>query len=372
MKTSIFEIKKLRKTSKRFLFFTILILGIFLFFVFSNQNNQETIKYHRVQKQTLKSTISAAGTLAGKDTANLRFVSGGKLAFVNVKNGDRVFQGQNLAGLDSQTLAINLQQAQNNLRDKQAQLDKILDDIHLWQYGNGGFGNIGSTNETQTQRQLRTNAEVAKDNAYENLKSAQRAFQDSILTSPVNGLITQSNFLPGQIVTLTDTVFQVVDDSEFFFEAEVDESDLEKVSPGQEAEITFNTFGDKSFTGIVTKVDKTSKTTHSGSTIAIVKIKLSAPPPIFIWGLNGQALIIKEQKQDALTIPQEALSDENKVLVKTPEGFEEKIIQTGISSEEYLEVTGGLTENEEVINNPTTVKSSQRNSSHFFKMVSHF
>lgn len=108
---------------------TIIAVIIGGFFLLNNRNKKESVQLISVKKQSIKSAASTSGVLAGKNTANLKFRSAGKLAYMNVKINDQVQPGQAIAGLDTQDLTITLQQAQNTYRDKQAVVDKIYDDL---------------------------------------------------------------------------------------------------------------------------------------------------------------------------------------------------------------------------------------------------
>lgn len=343
--------------SKRFLIITgviLLVLGAFMYFRLNSK--EQPPQFATVKKQDLKSTVASSGTIASKQAVNLKFKSSGRLAYLNFKEGDSIYQGQVIAGLDSKEQSINLQQAQNTLRERQATLEKVLDDIHLFQYGNGGFSNVGSPNETQAQRQTRIVAEVASDNAYDSLKSAQRAFEDVTLISPVNGIIIQLSPVVGENITATETIARVVDTSDVEFDAEIDESDIAKVLPGQKAEVTLNASPDEVFSGEVSKITQNTKTTSSGATIVIVKIKLTKAPKQFIEGLNGQATIVTKELKNVLAIPQDALLDGKNVLIKRDGSLETKAIETGFSSDADIEVIMGLSEGEEVVINPSSVQ----------------
>lgn len=347
--------KKLR-LPKRFLIIGVLVILVLVTFLYFRLSSKEQPpQFTTVKKQDLRSTVASSGTIASKQAASLKFKSSGKLAYLNFKEGDKVYLGQIIAGLDSQEQAINLQQAQNTLREKQATLDKVLDDIHLFQYGNGGFSNVGTPSETQTQKQARTTAQVASDNAYDNLKSAQRAFEDITLVSPLHGVIIQLNPLVGQNITATETIARVVDTSEVLFDAEVDESDIAKILPGQKAEVTLNSYPDEVFSGEVSKVTQNTKTTPSGATIVIVKIKLTEAPQQFTEGLNGQVTIVTRQLKNVLVIPQDALLEGKNVLVKKDGRLETKAVETGFSSDAEIEVIKGLSEGEEVVINPLAI-----------------
>jgi len=319
--------------------------------LFQGQTNESGLQFTEVKRQDLKVTLAASGTFTGEDSTSLRFKAPGKLAFVNIKMGDQVYTGEVLAGLDSRDISIQLQQAQNTLRDKQAALDKVLDDIHLFQYGNGGFSNIGSVNETMAQRQLRTVAEVARDNSFDSIRLAQVALSDTVLTSPISGVVTKANYFPGQVITATDTI-DIVDFSKPSFEAEIDESDITKVSLGQKAEVTLNAYGEQVFPGIISEIIPQTKETTSGATVITVVVSLNGRSFKNISGLNGQVNIIWEEKANVLTIPIEALREDETVLVQTPDGLQENKVKVGLRSETEIEITEGLQEGQKVVTNP--------------------
>lgn len=335
----------------------LLIIGISVF----GGRQQPKLQFATVTKQDIKATVSSSGTLTGKASANLHFKGAGKLAYINIKTGDQVFAGQVLAGLDAYDLSIALQQAQNTLKDKQATADKVLDDIHLFQYGFGGFANVGSTNETMTQRQLRTTAEVARDNAFDSVKAGQKALQDSVIISPIYGIVTQAIQVSGQTVTGADLIAQVVDTSEIYFDTDVDESDLSQVSLGQVAEVTLDAYPQHFFQGTVDQIIPQTKTTSSGATVVTVRLKLDNPKLNFFNGLSGQALIINTEVKDALTIPQETLREDNTVLIQTPEGLRSQKVVPGIRSDTEVEIREGLSEGDNVVLNPPAQGLPNRN-----------
>ncbi len=344
-------IRNLFKIRKRYLIAFILLVIISLF-IFQRTRAQKPLELATVQKQTLRQVVSSSGSITGTNTANLKFLSSGKLSFVNVKVGDQVIKDQEIAGLDTQQLSINLQQSQNTLKSSQATVEKVLDDIHLYQYGNGGFGNVGTPSETETQRQSRVAAETARDNAVDSVKLAQRAFQDATISSPIDGIITSQNPLPGQVVSPADTIAQVVDLTEIIFAADVDEADISKVGVGQRAEITLDAYGDRIFKGFVEEVVPQTKTASNGGTVVTVKIKLNAQDIKQIAGLNGQAIIIQNERSNILTIPLDAFGSESQVVVKTPLGLQIRKIKTDFTSDTDIEVTEGLQEGDQVLLNP--------------------
>lgn len=318
----------------------LLILGIAGFRIFGSKK-QITLQFAEVKRQDIRSTISSSGNLTGKSVANLKFKSSGKLAYIKVKAGDWVKQYQTIAGLDTQDLNITLQQAYNTLRDKQAAKEKAEDDVK---------GH--DSDESFAQKVIRTTAEVAKDNALDNVKAAQRAFQDAVITSPIDGVVTQAITISGQTVFPTDLIAQIVDTRSFYFDTDVDETDIAKVSVGTEAEVTLDAYPKEVFKGNVDQILPQIKTTSSGATVVTVRIILDNPKIVFVNGLSGESSIIYQSSFNALTIPQEVLRDDNTVVESINNKLIEKKVEVGISSDTDIEIKSGLSEGEKVLLNP--------------------
>lgn len=343
MKKLLKIIKKLPRKYKIIGLIVIVILG---FFMISGNKKAVPLQFTSVKKQDIRQEISGSGTLTGMNSASLHFKTSGRLAYINVKTGDKVTKGQVIGGLDVQDLAIALRQAQNTLRDKRAIVDKIKDDTK------------DNTSETYIQRQTRTTAEVAQDNAYDSVLAAQRAFQDAVIFSPFAGVVTKADFLPGQNVFSADIITQVVDFSAIVFSAEIDEADIARAAVGQKAEITLNAYGDKIFRGKVSEILQETETTANGATVVIVKILLDDQSVKNIAGLNGQVNIIIQEKDNVFSIPLEALISGNTVFVNTPLGLKKQKVEVGLESDTAAEIIKGLKEGDQIVVNPVDVPNN--------------
>lgn len=339
--------RQIFKLPKKYFIIGVIVLALVGFFLFRPKENQQRLQFSEVKRQDIRSAVSSSGTLSGKDVANLKFKSSGKLAYLNVKTGDVVSKWDLIAGLDTLDLSIKLQQAQNTLRDKQAAAEKTLDDVK-----------DHSKDETFTQKKDRSAAEAARDNAFDAVKEAQRAFQDAAIYSPLSGLITQTNGVPGQTVSSSDLIAQVVDNSQITFDTDIDEADIGKINVGQQAEITLDAFEEETFKGSVDQIIPQTKTTSSGATVVTVKISLSQSPKTFINGLSGQASIILSESKNALTIPLEALREDDSVFVSDGQSLKPVKVTVGIRSDTYVEIKEGLNGNDKVLLNSLSSSNS--------------
>ncbi len=340
----------------------VIILVVVALLAFNNFTKPKTeiLQFASVKRQDIKSIVSSSGNLTGKNVADLKFKSSGKLVFINVKAGDSVFAGEIIAGLDNQDLNIKLQQALNTYRDKQATAEKIEDDVK-----------DHSKDETFAQKATRTTAQAARDSAYDSVKEAQRAFQDNTITSPIAGLITKTSYIPGQLVG-SDSVVQVVDFSSFYFDTDIDEADIGKISLGQRAKITLDAFTNKAFEGSVDQIIPQTKTTSSGATVITVRINLGKVEITPVNGLSGEASIILSEARNVLTLPQEAVREDNTVFVQTQSGLRMEKVETGIKSDTDVEIKKGLSEKDRVLLNPPANGNFQNRSQNPLNSVLRF
>lgn len=341
------KIKNLRRRTK---VIGIIIILVLIFFVSKGQKKPATLTYQTVQENNIASQISASGILSGKNTATLHFNQAGKLNYLGVKNGDAVLKGQVIATLDATTQNAAYQQALNNRRNTQANVDYVHDQVK-----------DHSGDETFAEKAARTAAEVANDNAYDSTLAAKKALDDTVIYSPISGVIVaQGKVSVGQNITGGDLIATVADFSAKRFEATVDESDIGSVQIGQDAQVTLNAYGDTVFAGKVAEIESTTETDSTGSITITVKIELTDPRISNIYGLNGNVNITTNSKQNVLTITQDALIDETHVYVRNPASAkataDKREIQTGIKSDTEVEVISGLSQGEQVVTNPQDVK----------------
>lgn len=339
----------LRPSKKKIIILIVLLVIGIGGFLFLGNKKKPVLQFTDVKRQDIRSVVSSSGNLTGKNTANLHFKSSGRLAYINIKEGDPIKPYQVIAGLDIKDLNIALQQAQNTLRDKQAIAQKAEDDVK-----------DHTSDESFAQRVTRTTAQTVRDSAYDSVKAAQRAFEDAVIVSPnFFGIVTKTSVqVPGQAVTASDLIAQIVDMSAFYFDTDVDEADISKVAIGATAEVTLDAYPEQTFKGSVVQIFPQTKTTSSGATVVTVRIILDNPKIVFVNGLSGQSSIIYQAQFNALTIPQEALRDDNTVVVESSKGvFEAAEVETGISSDTDVEIKSGLLEGEKVLLNPPAVGS---------------
>lgn len=190
-----------------------------------------TVTIVKPEKRLVVSTVSATGEVLSKNQASLSFSTSGTIEKVYVKEGDLVKKGQILAKLKTYTTSQTVQAAKDQrdiaLRNK---------DLFLKQYENNK-DLVGGEDEYEIR--LRTlNEQISQATA--NYKATLGQLSNYYIKAPFDGTIIASNKKVGEVVTATQPIYQIADLDNLYFEAYIDQEDLEGLKIGQEAKITLD------------------------------------------------------------------------------------------------------------------------------------
>lgn len=330
--------KTVLSKTKSFLKKPIVLLGIILVVLLVYFFSQITFKNtQQVSRGSIRSFLSASGKLDAEKKAELSFKTTGRVATIEVSEGDSVEKDQTLVRLDTKELSLSLSRAQDDLRQAEAELAKVYDEVK---------GH--DADETYTQRQTRTQAEVKKDKAVRNVESARKALADNALYAPFPGVVITQNLEINEWVSAFSLTPEIVliDPTTIYFLAEIDEENIQNVRTGQKAAVSFDAYPDKKFDGRVYFIAQSVTQTEGGDVVE-VRIKLENFFDRPIIGINGDTEIILEEKEDVLLIPKDAVYRSNgNSFVKTLGG--EKKIKLGIFDGANWEVLEGLQDGEKI------------------------
>ena len=217
------------------------------------------------------------------------------------------------------------------------------------------------------------NLERQVEQAADNLRSAELSVEDAentldnyTITAPISGTIIQKNVQAGETVgsesaATATTPMCIIHDLRYLeMTLNVDELQILSMKEGQDVRITADAIPDKTFEGVVTNVSSAGTTT-SGTTTYPVTIRIDDYGEL-LPGMNATAEIEVASADNALSIPNAAVIRGNYVLVTAdspsaanadpsmtaPEGYVYVKVETGISDNDYIQITSGLTEGDTV------------------------
>ncbi len=299
------------------------------------QQAKAEIKFATVVRKDVVNTVTASGEIGTEKKAVLNFPSTGKLGYIGVKEGDMVGRGKTLAGMDVADLDATVTKAWYSYSAADAAAKKAEDEVK---------GH--DKDETYTQKNTRVAAQTFRDSAYETWIAATRAKSNSYLVAPFAGVVTEVTAnVVGDTIGMTDGV-TVVDPASLNFEAEVDETNISKIYVGQEVKLELDAFPNEGFRGTVDKIGFAAQVSSSGSTVYVVGVAPQSDVlPRLRLGMNGDVTFELERATGVLVLPMEAVSD-GQVTLKNGQTVK---IETGLESEQDVEIKSGLKEGDRVI-----------------------
>lgn len=187
------------------------------------------------------------------------------------------------------------------------------------------------------------------------LKQAQNALGDSQLISPIDGIITFIYGKVGENIALTETSltpFLSIQADNLIVEANVPETDVVKVEVGDTVEMTIDAldFTEK-LTGDVVYIDK-AETVIQGVVYYEIKTAFDIEDARLKSGMTTNLEIITDKKESVLIIPTRAVKFEDSIryVEVLLNGKPKKVtIQTGLESDQFVEITDGLNEGDKII-----------------------
>lgn len=151
------------------------------------------------------------------------------------------------------------------------------------------------------------------------------------IRAPVDGIVIKRSVEPGQTVAASlqaPEMFVIAKSlADMQVETSVDEADVGRLKPGQEANFTVDAFPGKRFKGEVTQVRKAAQVVSNVVTYTAV-VSAANPDQLLLPGMTANVRILTAQKDNVLKVPNAALrfrppatgGDEKSALAGRPPG----------------------------------------------------
>lgn len=259
---------------------------------------------------------------------------------------------------------------------------------------------------TAAQQNIRS-LKAATQSTQTSLVAANKNLSRTTLVSPMNGVISSLSVKKGERVsgnsfTLGTEMMRVAEMDVMEVRVDVGENDIVKVNIGDSADVEVEAYNNRKFKGVVTQIASSTKTTQTSSgdvTNYEVRIRIDASsysdlidpsrPKKFPFrpGMNASADIKTKRKDDVVSVPiasvaarvkgsDKSVADEKKekekakddnnadvnisgdaleevvFVIKKDGTVEKRTVTTGIQDMNYIEITTGLKEGEELVTAP--------------------
>ena len=289
----------------------------------------------------------------------------GRLHAIDVRLGDAVARGQEVARIEDGELLQQVNQAEASFEVGRATVRQREADLLLAQTTRDRADSLFS--RALVSRQELDDAEARYQAANAQLDLARAQFdeagarleelrinlENSVMVSPVDGFIGRRYLDPGAYVTSNTAVVSVVDISLVRLVANLVERDLRLVEEGVRARIEVDAFPSETFDGRIARIapvlDPATRT---------AEIEIEVPNTDFRLkpGMYARVSLVVGAKSQALVVPREAV-----VLRTTARGVfrvdetggaptaQFVALAIGLEDERYVEVGDGIAEGDRVV-----------------------
>ena len=287
----------------------IIILGAASYFVFFDKKQDDfNIRFDKVTKGDVTLQVTATGKLSAVTTVQVGSQVSGTVSKLYADFNSIVKEGQLLAQIDPTILDQNVKDAEASLERIQAQynqskrdLDRIQSLFEKKLETQANYDNTLTTLES-SKAQLKQ-SQLSLEKAKTNLNYAS-------IYAPINGVVIGRQIDIGQTVAASfsaPTLFTIANDlKKMQVQATVDESDVGKISVGQEVSFTVDAYPEDKFTGKVSQIRLSSveiqNVVNYTVIIDVVNSELKLMP-----GMTANVKILIAKKSGVLRVPNLAL-----------------------------------------------------------------
>lgn len=319
------------------------------------KNTSQAKDTYTVSHMDLKSVVSATGTIKPVESVEVSSKITARIKDVLVRENDQVKANQTVAVLDGKDL-------QNELIKAQETVTNTLSKYNRAQY----LYSIGAKSKEEFE-----DAEYNYQKAQSDMEVTKSDLDETNIVAPMDGVVVGEPKTPGTMAvqgTSNPTVImRIADLSKMQILAKVDETDIGHVQVGQEVSFTVDAYTDKTFSGKVASISQTdvnnswdtsastTSSSSSSSTAVIyyyVTIDVNDPDSLLKPAMTARVAITTDNKADALAVPLAALKSDGNgayvMAVNDDNSTQKCYVQTGIYSDDYVEITDGLMEGQKI------------------------
>lgn len=349
---------KLKKRLKWIVLLIVIIAaGAFGYNYYQQQQqiaNKPIIETVPARYMSMKSVVSATGTIKPLESVEVSSKITARVKQVLVKENDHVTAGQTVALLDGKDYETQREQAEFTLNNAKVKYERTS---YLY--------NIGAKSKEELD-----DAQYNYDTAESKLAEAESNLSETVIVSPMDGVVIGEPVTDGTMAVQGNSnptvIMRIADLSQKQITAKVDETDIGNVRVGQKATFTVDAYNGKTFTATVSKISQTdldnswntSSTSGSSSSSSAAVIYYSVtldvddPEGLLMPSMTARVEIETANKDNALAVPLSALKTDSNgsyvVIVKKDGTTENRYVETGIYSDDNVEIVSGLSEGEQV------------------------
>ncbi|HWN82667.1 MAG TPA: efflux RND transporter periplasmic adaptor subunit [Candidatus Udaeobacter sp.] len=263
------------------------------------------------EREDLVVTAAATGTIEPVRVVEVKSKASGEILKMTVESGDRVEKGALMVQLDQKDTKNQLDRAQAAVEVARARFkiaegqlarsQQLLDRQTI------------SPQEHEATLLEHANANAALVTAEIDLNLAKERLADTTVRAPITGVVISKLVEEGQIISSATsqvsggtTLLLMATLDEVQVRAMVDEIDVGRIRPGQEAKIKVDAYPDARFSGNVLKIEPQAVVDQNVTTFPVL-VRIPNERGLLLPGMNCEVEVEIYRRDAALVVPNEAV-----------------------------------------------------------------
>jgi HlyD family secretion protein len=350
----------------------------------------------KVGRQRIVQTVNGTGRIQPKVQVKVSADVSARITKLAVKEGQWVEKGALLVELDRNRYLAAVQSAEAQVRSAQANaalvsqtmnqsekdLERSKELLARGLESQSAYDARQTAHQVEVPRHRAALEQVAQAQAA--LRQARDDLSKTTIYAPMSGTVSELNKEAGEMALgsqfQADVILVIADLSEMEAQVDVDENDIVNVALGQPAEIQVDALPGQVVKGVVREIGSSANASGAGTadqkTEFEIKIAVTEPLATLRPGMTATADIVTKTNPSALSVPLQSVAlrtidqlkkkgekrkDAEARFKADRDGFVEIVfcleqgkaiarqVTTGIQSDEWIEITSGLKEGEEVV-----------------------
>ena len=314
------------KKSKKKIIITIsvivLIIAIILYLVFKDTHPKYDYTTMKPVIGDIASKVSATGKISATNEVLIGSQVSGRISAVFVEENDIVKQGDVLAIIDPETInqniarneamlnsaRANLEASIVNYKNKKRNYDRLKQVYDATKGKSPSVAELDNAYNDMTSSEASVNVNRAKVVEVETgLKSAKIDLKNSIITSPIEGVVLKRTIDAGQTVAAsfsTPELFVIAENLDHMkLVVNVSEADVGSVLENQNVSFTVDTFPNEVFTSTIYRVNKGASASTENIVSYETTIYVNNNKGKLRSGMSATADIETAKAENVITIP---------------------------------------------------------------------
>lgn len=350
-----------------------LIVSLIIFYFIKNSISPvelvELTTISRVSPSQANAILTASGYVVAQRKASIASKATGRLVYLGYEEGDRVKKGQIIARIESADVEAALSQAKASLEISKA--DRNDAEQTLARAKKLFERQLISQAELDAAQARNTRVMATISSAEAAIKAAEVQLENTIIRAPFDGTILTKNADVGEVVapfaagaSSRVAVVTIADMTSLEVEADVSESNIEKITSNQPCEITLDAYPDQRYRGYVNKIVPTAD--RSKATV-MTKIKFVDKDNRVLPEMSAKVSFLsapitdKTQTQSMLAVTASAVTKRNGnnvVFLFAGDEVLEIHVETGEKMGSLIEIKSGISAGDKVVLKPNEKLSS--------------